>query len=222
MNAGGYGARKLGGGMLLDYYGGAALGLHGYELRYDDLIDADGDFTYGGLFAGAALSGETLFIDMVLRPRIGFDLGYAAALSSGVTASDGGLSDTGSIAFDPAIGLRTYLETDFLFKDGAKQGSPGDRSAFGITPRVFCEDGFGGQEAGCGVGVGLIWESHKAADETDWRLSMDHDETSSLQRGSVELSRERQILQGAGSVSSGIRADTNGTPSLQHGYEITW
>lgn len=235
-NAGLYGARKLDSGLYLDTYAAAAVGYHSYDLLFDSTINAQGDYSYIGVFAGAAVSGDIGYDNATLRPRAGLDLGYGAASRASVRAYDTAASETGFITLDPARGLRAYGEVGILFGEDAKTQTDGQtgaqtdgaatslqvRRGFGMTPRVFCEDGFGARNAGCGYGFGIEFSETKPQDNVAWHMSMDVERIEDLTRGDVEITREREFWNGAGAWSTGIAAGADGGFSAAQSVKVTW
>jgi hypothetical protein len=227
-NLGIYSARKLGSDLYLDTYAAAAIGFHGFDLMFDDSIRAEGDYGYIGVFAGAALSGEIAYDTATLRPRLGVDMGYGSAGRATVRAYAAAASETGFVTIDPAIGLHAYAELGILF--GEQTGAQVDqtdapaqvRQSFGLTPRIFCEDGFGTQEAACGYGLGLEFNEIEAARDIAWHMSLNAERVGNVTRGDMHISRERAFWHGAGAWSSGVTAGSAGDISAAHGVKVTW
>ncbi|MEL6682873.1 MAG: OmpA family protein, partial [Pseudomonadota bacterium] len=63
-----YGANRTEGGLLLSYYGSAALGRHVFDVVAGS--EADGHYTYGGLFVGGAVGGERIYDELTVAPRV--------------------------------------------------------------------------------------------------------------------------------------------------------
>ena len=75
-----FGARGTEGGLILSYYGSAAVGQHSFVLNAGS--DVDGNYTYAGVFVSAAIGGERNLRAVSIKPRIGLDLAYAKSIGS--------------------------------------------------------------------------------------------------------------------------------------------
>ena len=222
-NAGIYGARMLGSGLFLDYYGAAALGRHEYDLQFFNRIDAAGGYSYAGVFLGTAISGETRLQHLTLRPRAGFDLSYGIATDASVRASEVDLIETGAIELDPAKGFRAYLEADFYFGPSVEsRTSYSQNQMIKFTPQLFCEDSFEDGEAGCGYGLEIVVVQQAPSSFDEWRLGLDFEQTSQVRSVALKVARERKILNGAGSVSSGVDLNVEGQAAITHQLNLRW
>jgi hypothetical protein len=223
VNAGLYRAKLLGADLFLDYFAAAALGRHQYELQFSDQIRATGSYGYVGVFAGAALSGEKQFYNLAVRPRAGFDLGYGVASNASVRVSDASLTGSGAIQLDPAKGMQAYLEADFAFGQNFDESNrTGQEQLIQFTPRLFCEEGFGERDARCGYGLAIVFGKKASLSAPEWRMALDYEQTRREHRIAVKIARERQILAGAGSVSTGLDVGVDGRPAIHHRVDISW
>ena len=223
VNAGVYRAKILGADMFLDYFAAAALGKHRYELQFSDQISVTGSYGYVGLFAGAALSGEKQFSHFAFRPRTGFDLGYGVSSDASVHVSDASWTGSGTIKLDPAKGMRAYLEADFAFGQNFDESNrTAQEKLMQFTPRLFCEDGFGERDAGCGYGLALLFANKASLSAPEWRMALGYEQTNSAHRVTAEISRDRKLLAGTGSVSTGLNMGKDGILAIRHQLEISW
>lgn len=220
LNGGLYGAYGLGNGLFLDYYGAGALGYHSFGLRLSDRFDADGGYSYAALFGGVALSGERSFDRFTLRPRVGFDLGYGIASDAEVTIRDLTETDTGLLSLDPVKGLRAYVETAFIFEDQTRR-LEANRYRLELTPRLFCERGFGSATEECGIGFALDYEAI-TPNLTTWTFGLDLQRTADATTVALQLARVKPILNGAGTITTALAADASGDPTIRQALEIRW
>lgn len=221
LNGGLYGARELEDGVWADYYAALAGGLHSFDLDFDGLV-ATGDYRWIGAFAGVAVSGEMVFPTYVLRPRVGLDAGYAVADDPEVEVTDLDITETGIITLDPAIGLRLFAEAGFVIDATPDETGGLIDEVFEITPRLFCERGFGTEDDTCGWGLALDYARSDFGTGVDWTVGLSHERTEVTERTSLRLGRERTILNGAGTVTSGVSLSPDAAPVVSHGIEILW
>ncbi|MEO1197602.1 MAG: OmpA family protein, partial [Pseudomonadota bacterium] len=137
INGGVYTARAHDNGTFTDMYAAASIGRHAFDLDFAATTTGEGSYIYGGLFAGAALSGMIERSAYDLRPRAGIDLGYGVANDADVTAEQGGATDTGTVAIDPVFGARLFAENAFFFeRDGGLDSATYE--SLELSPRVVC------------------------------------------------------------------------------------
>lgn len=215
LNAGIYGADRLSPGLYLDYYLGAAAGRHGFDLDFDravGVIKATGHYTYGALFAGAAVSGETRIMGLAASPRGGIDLAWSPGGKGSLDAARGALRDSSSLTIPAVMGGRAYL--DLRFDDLLTQ-SP---LTLAVTPRLLCDWGMGDLAMGCGYG-GIIEFSSEASDQgASFGLSLEASRTNAATSATVELHYEWPLA--VGIVKSGLQAGANGDASIGGNYSL--
>ena len=223
LNGGIYGANDLGNGLFADYYAAGAVGYHSFDLNFGSSIKANGNYSYIGLFGGAALSAEKTYGNMSIRPRIGVDVGYAVASDAKVTVSDLTFEEQGGIKLDPTKGFRGYLETSISYDStkGSKDNSE-TTTSIDFAPRLFCEDGFGGRTSGCGYGATLSMQSLNFLSGSSWGFALDIESIGDRNSAAVELSHERKILDGAGVVKTNVGASQEGRPQVSQTLEVKW
>jgi hypothetical protein len=222
-----YGARSMQNGLVVDYYAGGSTGVHQYDLSFyapSAAIRADGKYTYGGVFAGAALSGEVTHEQMQIRPRLGFDIGRATASDASVSARQLGQTDTGRIKLDAVEGARGYAEAVFSFGteagDESAEDAPRPIRKFEIAPRVFCEQAFGRADTACGGGASIRFTNTNPVTGSDLDVTLDLEGTGDVQRSRIGLSYTEQILGGAGSAVSTLGTDATGNAQIGQSVEI--
>ena len=215
LNAGVYGANRLDSDLFLDYYFGAAVGRHEFDLAFDrdiGTIDASGQYQYVAGFAGAALSGEVELGDTTLTPRIGFDYVYAPGADVDVVAEMSGLSEAGNLDIDAISGLRMFAEirSDHLVDGGAAN--------VWINPRVACYQSIGSLDGTCGFGGSIGIESVGDDSYLSYALELDGEWGEDYSRGSVTLSAERNL--DIGVISGDASISSKGTASIGGAFEI--
>ena len=202
LNAGLYGARGYENGLYLDYYLGAAVGRHNFDLDFErvgGVITADGFYTYFAAFAGAAVSGETMLGDYKLMPRVGFEGAWSPGGDAEFDAGRGAVEQSGGLSTGEIAGLRLFgeLRFDDVLPDRAEQ--------LAITPMVFCDRPMGETHNACGAGLsfGLYGKNALSGEQYEIELSGEKTETSEMV--GIRLNYGRPLLggrlSGTGSVA---------------------
>ena len=207
VHAGLFGAHATEGGLILSYYGSAAVGHHSFELQ--TIETADGSYTYGGLFLGGAVGGEREYDDLLLKPRVGVDLAYAASLGSEISVPDVELE------IDPATYARAFAElgTERVLDDGA---------TVQFAPRVFCAiTGTDGSDD-CGFGAMFNYETLADNDGTHWDITADYEQIGSRQTATLSAARNVNILDGLGVSKSRFSATETGAIEAGQTFEFAW
>ncbi|PRY86043.1 beta strand repeat-containing protein, partial [Donghicola tyrosinivorans] len=223
VNGGFYGAGRISEEMFYSYHLAGVVGRHSYDLDFerDRTINATGDFTYFGLFAGASLAGDLSFSDTIVTPRVGIDLYHAPDTTTDVTATSGPFKQSGNLTVDGVTGNRTFLEVR-LANDPSKafdgEGMwDGLGGALSLTLRGFC-DSFDGLDSRCGAGGAITYD--KVNPETGrafgFELDAEATEQHTAVRGSLALTR--YFAKGQGSSVFALRAGSTGAPQLS--YEL--
>jgi hypothetical protein len=156
LNAGIYGAQRLSESLYLDYYLGAATGLHTYDLAFEDplgAITANGDYLYLAGFAGAAISGELVYGDYTLSPRAGFDFAFSPGGETEVEMALLGVTQSGTLELDAMSGGAVFAELR------AERVFDNDNALIALTPRVACYRSLGSLDDDCSIGATLALES---------------------------------------------------------------
>lgn len=228
LNAGLYSARSLEGGLFLDYYAAGTFGSHRYDISFYEPtapINATGDYSYGALFVGAALSGETVYERFIVRPRMGFDLGYARASDASVTARQLEATDTGRIELQTIEGTRGFAEAVFGFGgpiSDAELGEAHTITKLEIAPRVFCERSFGTTDMACGAGAGLRFTNTNPLVGSELTINMDLEGTQDLRRSTVGFSFTRPLRNLAGSAVTQMNTDALGNSTLRQSIDFAF
>ena len=221
INAGLYGARAHDNGLYSNFYAAGGLGLHTFDLNTALSITSEGEYAYLGLFAGAGLSGEIERGDLIIRPKIGFDLGAGFADDAEVTASGLGAIQTGLLELDTAFGVRGYLEASFLTETEGNSNVAGLSRLIALTPSLFCDTGFGTSDPECGLGGNIEYTLNDAASEIDWRVNLGAEVTSSTRSLSIGISRERAVFGDLGTISTLLSGDESGA-QVSHSLNLEW
>ncbi len=206
LNAGIYGANRLQNDLFLDYYLGAALGRHDFDLAFDQgvgTILASGNYRYFAGFAGAALSGEVEFGETTLTPRVGFDYVYTPGADVDVLAELGGLSEVGTLDLDAISGGRVFAEvrTDRLVRNG-------EATAW-FNPRFACYQSLGNLDGACGFGGSIGIESVGEDSNLTYAVELDGEWGDDYTQGSLTARVAQQIGVAAFSGDVGMDADGN-------------
>ena len=222
-----YGANRFYQNMYLDYYLAGSIGRHSYDLRFSDLpigvdISADGSYSYWGLFAGLAVSGDAEFNGVDVTPRAGVDLRYASAWDASVTAQIPGISQSGSLSIDDQKGHRAFAEVRFGFGDDPNSGGDlGTASQFNLTPRLYCDMLFeSGTDDACGVGLNLEYRMDDFSNGTAWGVDLDGETSGDIDRVRFGIYYERSVLDGNGQLNLGADVTQDGTAQLTGGFGV--
>ena len=211
IHAGLFRARYLQSGLLLNYYGSAAAGKHEFSLTGSS--NAEGDFTYLGLFAGAAISGERVMGAMTLRPRAGVDLAYAE--TTGVDFDIGEAID-----IDPVSYSRVFAEVDFVQSVGTSEDT--SFMLLTVTPRLFCEFLSDRIDESCGLGASMNFESQNANDGMSWIVGADFEAIGDTRRASLALTRSRTMTDLPGVASTSLGLSEAGGTTLAQNFRFNW
>ena len=215
VNAGLYGANHLQGALFVDYYLGAALGQHNFDLDFDravGTINATGDYAYFAGFTGAALSGELAVGEAILAPRAGFDYVFTPGSEADVEAALGALTETGSLDLDAISGGRIFAElrTQHPIRDWD--------SVLFITPHVSCYQSLGNLDGVCGYGGTIGIETTEQANGLIYSVELSGEFGEDFGMGALSASFERHM--GLGILSGGSDFSTQGGLRLVGGYEL--
>ena len=227
VHAGLYGAGKLQSGLFFDYYAAGGVGRHEYDVSFyapSAPITAEGDYRYGAVYAGAALSEEAVYESVTFRPRVGFDLTYADASDASVSASQLGFTDLGSIQLDAINGSRIFAETIWIFGDKSEDLITGELSlerALEVAPRLYCEQGVGRDERDCGYGGYISFNEHNLSKGSDIAITLDYENnTEGSERFGLDLSYSRDVLNGAGKLATQFGSDASGNATVSQSLSL--
>jgi hypothetical protein len=193
INGGVYGAPRFGEALFLDYYAGAATGFHPFDLRFPQTtsqdISVEGEYYYGALLGGAALSGQHAFEHITIAPRVGFE--FARAWSSDAKVSVFNGLETGRVYVPDYEGVRVYIEPTLLW-DHRYWSSNLNELTLGTTlvPSISCRrfGVGGGWECSQGIEASLNFANIHTGQQfsvgldysfqdpnNEWRLDFDFD-----------------------------------------------
>ena len=215
LNAGLYGAHRIGGSMYLDYYLGAAGGRHSFDLDFDRVgggVNATGAYSYGAIFAGAAMSGEAEALGLTLVPRAGVNLAWSPGGSGTIRAVRGALSDAGDLTIPAVMGARVFAELTFdnLLAEGASELS--------FTPRILCDQAIGEDTGGCGYGASVEVSHETRTTGRSYALGLDVEHVGGSSQGSLSLRYAWPLGQGV--IDGGLDVSTNGEASVQSKFKL--
>ena len=206
VHAGLYGADRLENDLVFNYYGSAALGRHNFDLTAGD--DVDGHYTYGGLFTGAALSGDTkLANDWTFRPRAGIDLAFGEAFESGINVPDVDLN------IDTTAFGRGFAEAGFVRTQ--------DDDLLTLAPRAFCSYDFEDSNDFCGWGARIAYETF-SEDASNWTYSLDYEGGEDYNSFGLRVSHGKSIFNDLGLVKSQVTVGSDGAYALEQNLEVKW
>jgi uncharacterized repeat protein (TIGR01451 family) len=206
LHGGLYGAHGTEGGLILSYYGSAALGQHNFELTAG--ADVDGSYTYYGVFAGGAIGGKHELGNYEITPRVGIDLAYGEAIGSEISIPGVELE------IDPATYARGFVELG-LSRDL-------ERGTISFIPRLFCTTNGNEEGDACGYGASLSYETLEVAQNAQWDMSIDYEMIDGRQTGSVRVARSHEIFDGLGVSRSSFGTSMGGAIDLEQTVAFTW
>ncbi|MBC2836554.1 DUF7507 domain-containing protein [Paragemmobacter straminiformis] len=215
LNAGLYGAQRLGEDLYFDYYLGLAAGRHGFDFAFDrvgGVIDAHGAYTYGALFAGAALSGEAQAMGLAFTPRAGIDLAWSPGGNGDLTLTRGLLKDAGSVTVPEVIGMRLFASVrveDLL---------PGSPMLLSVTPGLFCDHGFNDLTTDCGLSARIELSQDDAARQRNFDLALDLEGTATSLSTGLELRYSHAL--GAGQLEESVTLGSAGSLVMNAQYGL--
>ncbi|NNK77728.1 MAG: OmpA family protein, partial [Litoreibacter sp.] len=201
-----YGADRLGEGLYLDYYLGAAAGRHDFDLDFDrsgDTVNADGNYTYLAGFVGAALSGKTEFDTYTLSPRVGIDLSYSPGGDVDLTTSRNALSQQSDLELGSVNGGRLFGELGFEIPTEDENGT------VRIAPRISCYQSIGSLNGACSIGGSIDLASRSDAGDFIYNVRLDGEAGSDFNAGSLSVSYSKSLW--GGSLSGDVTISNTGS-----------
>jgi len=217
LNAGVYGANKLQEALYLDYYLGAALGQHRFDLdfvRAGGDVNATGNYTYVAAFGGVAISGSTTLGGYDITPRAGLDFAWSPGGDVDVTAARSGIEDRSDLRIASLAGGRAFAELgfdDLLASEDA---------ALSLRPRAFCDRPLGGGSMACGYGIGIDYQFNSVTDLSTMTVSFDAERSATRTAVSLGLGYEKPVGDWVASGDAGINQD--GAVSVTQSIGITF
>lgn len=214
-----YGAQRLSGNGIFDYYLAGAVGRHSFTLEFprEITIKANGDYSYKAIFAGASVSREYRLQSGSLTPRFGFDLAYAPGTHVSVTASQGSQTENDFFALDDVGTWNVFLETEYrrpFGTDDPATVATDWMSDFKFRPSLLCEGTFGDRQAECGIGLAMGLTATSRDGDTAWSAEIDGTTTRHGKTASLQLSWERRVDANNGSIRIGGGTDATGAQAV--------
>ncbi len=214
-----YGAQRLSGNGIFDYYLAGAVGRHSFTLEFprEITIKANGDYSYKAIFAGASVSREYRLQSGSLTPRFGFDLAYAPGTHVSVTASEGSQTENDVFALDDVGTWNVVLETEYrrpFGTDDPATVATDWMSDFKFRPSLLCEGTFGDRQTECGIGLAMGLTATSRDGDTAWAAEIDGTATRHGKAASLQLSWERRIDAINGSIRIGGGTDATGAQAV--------
>ena len=208
----------------LDYYAGAIIGSHRFNLAFpvDSGIDVAGNYSYGSVIAGAAYTIEALEFDkkqFELFSRMGFDISFANSLTGIISATQGSTTDSETLKLDLYRKLRVFAEVEVKNQDIVSEfANPKRQFGYDVTPRVICDLISPSTMFNCGYGAELSFESQDYDKGTAIEFAVKAERVGRIENIKINLSRSRELFKGAGSIAYNIGVNESG--SLSFGQTI--
>jgi outer membrane protein OmpA-like peptidoglycan-associated protein len=215
LNAGIYGANRIGREIYFDYYLGAAGGRHSFDLAFDRAgggVTATGAYSYGAIFAGAALSGQTEALGLNLSPRAGINLAWSPGGSGTIRAVRGAVSDASDLTIPAVMGARIFAEVAFekLLSENGMDLS--------FTPRVLCDQALGEETGGCGYGASVELSQTSESTGRTYALGVEVEKVGDRSQASLSLRYKWPL--GKGVLDGGLDVSTSGEASVQSQFKV--
>jgi len=204
LNAGVYGAQKLQNALFVDYYLGAATGMHDFDLSFEttgDPIDATGDYRYLAGFAGAALSGDMDYDSYTLTPRAGFAFAYAPGGEVDVAATQAGLSQSGTLDLDAVSGGLFFAEMR------AERALGNADATVALTPRLSCYQSFGSIDEEFSIGASFELFSAETAEDMSYGVEIEGERGDTFSRSALSARFSQQLGLGQLDLDTGLTSD---------------
>ena len=216
LNLGRFGAQQVNTGLYLDYYLGAAVGQHRFELSFahpSGDIYSNGYYTYLAAFAGMALSGETQIGDQRLAPRAGIEVAYSSGGKVRANASRDATYESRVLETGSVNGGRVFGELRFV------DLLPNNKTQISIAPMGFCETQIGTRVRQCGTGISLGL-SRQIEEGTYFDFSLGAEDTSTNRL--YDLNLEYGLKLQHGQLTGSTSVDANGASELGMTYRLNF
>jgi hypothetical protein len=215
LNAGLYGARRYESGLSLDYYLGAAVGRHNFDLNFDrsdGVVTADGYYTYLATFAGAAVSGETMIGAYELLPRAGFEGAWSPGGEAEFEASRGSMEQSGILSTGEVVGLRLFGELRF------DDVLPKRVEELAVTLMAFCDRPLEQARNACGAGLSLELTREDEDTGVHYGVRLNAEKTRASEMLGLQLNYGQPLYGGELSATSSV--GRNGQMTVGANYEF--
>ena len=173
LSGGFYGAREIRNGLVWDYYGGASLGKHEFDLTFDKQIQisATGNYTYAAGYLGTAISGDLNNTYYSAKPRAGVDFATSSNVTVSSQLSHDIREESAQFKISPISGLTAYAE--LTLSNLRKNTTQHIKRDLNITPRIFCDRKFGTSATHCGFGVKADLENFNTTLDRGFNVSLE-------------------------------------------------
>ena len=153
LSGGIYGADILSNGLIFDYYLGASLGKHEFDLLFNKQIkiSATGDYEYAAGYLGAAISGELSNSQYLAKPRAGFNFSSSSNIEVKTLLSHDVREENAKFTMNPISSFSAFAEITLSNK--RKNITHYVRRNMNLVPRVFCDQKLGATSTQCGFGI---------------------------------------------------------------------
>ncbi|SDE78107.1 OmpA family protein, partial [Ruegeria marina] len=216
-NGGIYGASQLRNGIFLDYYLGAAVGRHEFDLDFDrsvGTINASGDYSYFAGFFGAALSGDMQLGSRTVTPSVGFDYSYSPGIEADVISTLDSVVQFDVLELSPIFGGRVYAEVrDERLINNKK-------TLFALTPRLACYQSIGDLDGVCSIGGSIEIVSANEHDDFFYGFEIDGDWGKGFSRRSITGSVSKRMRYGA--LRGDVTLGAFGALGIEGIYELNF
>lgn len=210
IHGGVFGARMLNETVKVNYYGSSAVGVHDFGL-VGDSASASGDYSYLGIFGGAALSGERSLDHFGLRPSLGLDLAFSRA--SGET-----IDLVGDLDIEPTRYVRGFVDLGIL-RSGPSNAS---LRALEFTPGLFCETIAADRNTGCGYSAEVAYNWTSIGSGFEWGLEAGYEQIDNVEFYSAILTQTWQVQTGNGALTNQLSIAESGAVEVGAQLEIDW
>ena len=173
LSGGFYGAREIRNGLVWDYYVGASLGKHEFDLTFNKQIQisATGNYTYAAGYLGTAISGDLNNTYYSAKPRAGVDFATSSNVTVSSQLSHDIREESAQFKISPISGLTAYAE--LALSNLRKNTTQHIKRDLNITPRVFCDRKFGTSATHCGFGVKADLENFNTTLDRGFNVSLE-------------------------------------------------
>ena len=173
LSGGFYGAREMHNGLRWDYYGGASLGKHEFDLTFNKQIQisAIGNYTYAAGYLGTAISGDLNNTYYSAKPRAGVDFATSSNVKVSSQLSHDIREESAQFKISPISGLTAYAE--LAVSNLRKNTAQHIKRDVNITPRIFCDRKLGTSATHCGFGVNANLENLNTTLDRGFNVSIE-------------------------------------------------
>jgi len=188
------------------------------------VIDADGRYTYGALITGAAIGREAEQDEMVLLPRIGFDVILAKSFKATVDASQGNLTDSASIQLDDYRKLRVFGELELTgpLSNTIDIAGMEREWTYAITPRVICDRAWPASSFECGYAATLSVAGYDNSEGITTSIELTGEDVGNTRSIRLSASHREEIMDGAGAFVTTLGGTQDGNVNVGQSLNINF